>query len=207
MSKLPLLLLVVGVLGACSSDPAQAPNTSSAPLTCTNAGHPGADVDRHCIAAQAVEAAACTEHVDAGPGDQSDDACEYGTTLAATEADDDDCKYHVTWSSSDLCTGDGGVDFEVQVAEKITGAAVSIPGGLLLEVFVPKDAAATCDDDGTHASPKAPPMTETTPGEYQGRIAFDRSGPWTVRFHVHEECLDEAETSPHGHVAFRIDLP
>ena len=38
-------------------------------------------------------------------------------------------------------------------------------------------------------------------------VRFDAKGRWTVRFHLHEECADEAPDSPHGHIAFFIDVP
>jgi hypothetical protein len=36
---------------------------------------------------------------------------------------------------------------------------------------------------------------------------FDQSGRWVVRFHYFETCSDVPEDSPHGHVAFYIDVP
>jgi len=36
---------------------------------------------------------------------------------------------------------------------------------------------------------------------------FDKSGRWVVRFHFFESCSDVPDDSPHGHVAFYIDVP
>src|SRR5205085_11803930 len=53
-----------------------------------------------------------------------------------------------------------------------------------------------------------PKTTETSPGVYKlGPIKFNKPGRWTVRFHMYEECSDEPADSPHGHVAFYIDVP
>jgi hypothetical protein len=39
-----------------------------------------------------------------------------------------------------------------------------------------------------------------------GPLRFDRSGRWVVRFHFYEDCND-GESSPHGHIAFFVDVP
>ena len=49
--------------------------------------------------------------------------------------------------------------------------------------------------------------TSATSGVYSGNIIFDKAGDWTVRFHIHEECFDFLDDSPHGHAAFRITVP
>lgn len=223
MIRISVPLVAMALLAGCSSDPAE--ETAGAPLTCENPGKAGTVIDKHCLVTQVVEASACTSKAPApaedgaggrllhgdgeGHGGGMVNGCEYSTTVKSTEADDDECKYHVSWTAGDLCQGDAGVEFQVTVVEKATGATVSIPNGLETEVYVPADPAAACDSVGTHASPLANPLVETAAGSgvYTGRIAFDRSGPWTMRFHIHEECLDELASSPHGHVAFRLTLP
>jgi hypothetical protein len=61
----------------------------------------------------------------------------------------------------------------------------------------------------THpASNSGQGTTEKAGGIYDvGPIKFDAAGRWTVRFHLHEDCQDSTEDSPHGHVAFYIDVP
>jgi hypothetical protein len=46
------------------------------------------------------------------------------------------------------------------------------------------------------------------PGTYSvGPVRFDQAGRWFVRFHFYETCSDAPEDSPHGHVAFWVDVP
>ncbi len=50
--------------------------------------------------------------------------------------------------------------------------------------------------------------TEEAGGVYNvGPILFDSAGTWTVRFHLHEDCQDATDDSPHGHAAFFIAVP
>jgi hypothetical protein len=37
-------------------------------------------------------------------------------------------------------------------------------------------------------------------------VRFDASGKWTVRFHFSADCADAVD-SPHGHVAFFVNVP
>ena len=62
---------------------------------------------------------------------------------------------------------------------------------------------------GTHVSPSSDRLVETpaNSGTYVGNVIFDQSGQWVVRFHIHEECADVLEDSPHGHAAFRFTIP
>jgi hypothetical protein len=64
-------------------------------------------------------------------------------------------------------------------------------------------------DDLTHISPSNNiTATEGPAGTYEiGPVIFDRSGRWVVRWHYFENCSDVPEDSPHGHVAFYIDVP
>lgn len=213
-------------IGGCSSASTDAADSGAAdtgPATCASPGKatPGA-ASTHCQGrpAQTVSAASCMPDASA-PGDQdAGDAgeadagmtaeCEWGPTQFGQEGDDDDCKYHVSWTSSPLCEGGGGVTFTVKIVNKADGKPVTgIPMGVITEAFIPTDPAATCDNMSTHPSPSAPTLVETAAGSgvYAGNIAFDAPGDWTVRFHIHEECADLLEDSPHGHVAFRVTLP
>jgi hypothetical protein len=146
-----------------------------------------------------VDAAAAD---DAASGDASADGGAdnggFGPTMFNAEADDDDCKYHVKWSATPICTG-GDVFFTVTIAIKatsqpLTGAPVTP------EVFLSE----------THPAPSShPTSTETsTKGTYTvGPVRFDKSGQWTVRFHFNEQCTDVVPDSPHGHAAFFVSVP
>lgn len=121
---------------------------------------------------------------------------DYGPTLYNAEGDDDDCKYHVTWTSTDV-KENVGVTFDVNVIRRIddqpaTGADVAI------EAFL----------TDIHPTPtNSIPSKESAGGNYRvGPLVFDAPGKWTVRFHFFEMCSD-AEDSPHGHAAFFINVP
>jgi len=145
------------------------------------------------------------EGADAGPIAEADAAAEpadggvvsdYGDTLYGTEADDDDCKYHMKYTVAPICE-DQGVTFVITLTKTtdgkpVTGAAPYVEATL----------------DGLPAS-KAPAqkVTEKAGGIYEvGPVLFDKPGKWTTRFHFFETCSD-AEDSPHGHVAFYTDIP
>jgi YtkA-like len=122
---------------------------------------------------------------------------EYGPTNYGLEADDDDCKYHVTWSATPICEK-AGVTFTVKVVTKSDGKPVAKAGTLIEAVL-----------GDTHPAPNSnAATTEPTPGTYEiGPILFDEPGKWTVRFHIHEDCSDVSEASQHGHAAFFVDVP
>jgi hypothetical protein len=121
----------------------------------------------------------------------------YGDPMNGSEGDDDDCKYHVKWTSTPICKG-GDATFTVTVTRKSDGkpAAMAHP---YAEAFLPP----------SHLGPNRMPMTaEPQPGVYTiGPHNFDMSGNWTVRFHFFGECEDTLETSPHGHAAFLVKVP
>ncbi|MGZ6125139.1 MAG: hypothetical protein ACXWLR_09275 [Myxococcales bacterium] len=164
----------------------------------TPGGGPAAGAaDTHCtlpdggVQAQVVSLASCAATgADAG-------VIDYGPTRYNSEADDDDCKYHVKFTSSSVHQNTD-VNFNT-VATLKAGGAPATGAHLDLEVFL----------NDTHPAPNSGQhATENPPGTYQvGPVRFDATGRWTVRFHLHEECADEAPDSPHGHVAFFIDVP
>ncbi|HEY3594345.1 MAG TPA: FixH family protein [Polyangiaceae bacterium] len=115
-----------------------------------------------------------------------------------TEADDDDCKYHVQYSVSCVTVGQP-VTFTVTLTSKADGTPVTGANPKTVEGFL----------GNTHILPNTPmpTATEGSPGVYTiGPVVFDASGEWTVRFHFFETCTD-TETSKHGHAAFLIDVP
>ena len=208
------------LLAACTSStssPSDAGTTggsdgSSGAASCSAPGQPTVGAaDTHCqgMTPQPVSEASC--HVDAAAGDDGGaDACPYGDTIFGNEGDDDDCKYHVKWSSTPLCEGGPGVTFTATITNKTDGTPVSgVPDGIALEAFIPTTLDASCDDRSTHPSPSSPNLVETAAGSgvYKGNVEFDAPGEWTLRFHIHEECGDAVPSSPHGHAAFHLTLP
>jgi len=121
----------------------------------------------------------------------------YGETLHNAEGDDDDCKYHFELTSTDVYK-DEDVAFTVTIASKLDGSPVK-DAKPYVEAFL----------NDTHPAPNSDQKaTETSDGTYEvGAVRFDASGRWTVRFHVFDECSDLSKESPHGHVAFYIDVP
>jgi hypothetical protein len=224
-----LFAVAIGVtLSAAACSSSSSGTTSAAPLTCASPGKPTAGAaDTHCngVTPQPVSEASCGVNDaglsgggtvgDGGADDGGDDAgaaddCDYGATMFGNQGDDDDCKYHVVWSSTELCEGNPGVTFTATVTSLVDGSPVTgVPQGLITEVFIPTDVNQACDDQSTHPSPSAGNLIESPAGSgtYKGNIVFDASGQWTVRFHIHEECADVLDDSPHGHAAFRVTIP
>ena len=194
---------------ACSSDDDDA--AGPADTTCKSSGGPVEDgaVDMHCIddAGKAVtqEVGKCVSESDTGaPGaagaggaGSEEEESEVHTT---SSAQDDDCKYDVTFSV-DCLELDRPATFTVKVTERAGGAPMTGDDPDSPEVYLASNP--------SHISPSnkinAP---EGPPGTYKiGPIVFDESGRWVVRFHFNEECSDTPEDSPHGHVAFYVDVP
>jgi hypothetical protein len=149
--------------------------------------------------AAATDTEATDAGVDAGSADDGGDSGggDYGPTLYNFEGDDDDCKYHVKWSSTAV-KENVGVTFAVTATRLIDGAAAT-GANVELEVFL----------DTSHPTPTTDiPNTESSGGNYKvGPVVFDAPGKWTVRFHFYEMCSDEPEDSPHGHAAFFVNVP
>jgi hypothetical protein len=196
------------------------PQTTS----CNPAGEPtpGA-ADVHCagVPAQAVNGASC-DAIDAGatsddagssgdagavPGPCGENGGDYGATMYGTEADDDDCKYHVSYSASPICENNG--TYFVVTATYLTrtgedgGPAALTGASTYAELCL----------SNTHVAPPADgrpsqEVVEGPPGTYTiGPVIFDAPGNWTVRFHFNEFCCDVVPDSPHGHAAFHVTVP
>jgi hypothetical protein len=214
-------LLGIATLAACASKGTGAawmPDAS--PSTCASPGGPTAgpptdrcSLDDGGLTVQSVSAAACTSAGDAGT---EEDTCAYGATLDGQSGEDDDCKYSVSWTSSPVCEGGNGVIFNVSAF--LLGTTTPLTGAhTRIEYYVPSagpdGAPRACDDSTTELGPTVAPsggfyeMSEPSPGTYQGQIVFDRSAEWTVRFHFNEDCLDLSPASPHGHIAFHLNVP
>ena len=167
--------------------------------------------DTHCGAkSQVVNAASCNPPPGGAGGGGSatstgaggttgagGDASEYGPTRPNAEADDDDCKYHLKWTATDI-RQNTDVTFTAIASTKADGKPLAA-GDLTIEAYL----------TDTHPAPNSDTkITESPAGTYAiGPIKFDAPGKWTVRFHIHEDCVDLTEDSPHGHVAFFVNVP
>ncbi len=228
MKPLRMLALVMasGLLlnVSCSSSEESSANTN------TDAGPAGGPVtgpaDDHCAGnTVTVDPATCSGDTSAGgaadqgnTGDsgatstggaadcnQTHDA-DYGDTLPNDSGDDDDCKYHASWKSTPVRLNEP-VTFTLTASDKLTNMPLlPLADGAIpltrLDVYEP------CDPNRRGpAQNLTAKITQTNPGEFSvGPIKFDQSGRWVVRFHLYEQCVD-GDTSPHGHIAFFIDVP
>jgi hypothetical protein len=138
---------------------------------------------------------------DGGAGPEDSDAglasSDYGPTMYGSAADDDDCKYFLSWTATPI-SENADTYFTVtalRLADMTPASCAGIRPDVSLSI--------------SHGAP-APrnPSTEIAPGVYKvGPIRFDAAGIWTVRFHFFEECSDAREDSPHGHAAFYVKVP
>jgi hypothetical protein len=199
-----------------------------ATTSCASPGEPtpGA-ADTHCVgmAPQPTNGASCavvdagampetdagTPSPDAGatpapgPCDENGTDGAYGSTMYGSEGDDDDCKYHVSYTASPICENNG--TYFVVTATYLAGTMGPVTGASTF--------AELCLND-THPGPNVdsrPPagnqqVVEGPPGTYTiGPVQFDAAGDWTVRFHFNEFCCDALPDSPHGHAAFHVTVP
>jgi hypothetical protein len=158
--------------------------------------------DAHCGAkVQTTSQASCHLTSDAGADPYAGSGVDYGPTLDNAEGDDDDCKYHLTWSADGIAENQD-VTLTVVATNKSDGSPVvgAVPKGYsMAEVFLNDLHPAPNTDQG---APESPPGTYAV-----GPLRFDAPGKWTVRFHLFEDCTDLAEDSPHGHAAFYVQVP
>jgi hypothetical protein len=182
---------IVAVVWACSSGPS---GPAGGPVS-------GA-LDTHCslpdggTTATVVNPNSCTMTVDGGVAD-------YGPTMYNAQGDDDDCKYHVSFTSTPIYENTD-VTFTLVATKKADNLPASglSPKGALPDVYT------EIFLNSSHPAPNAPTTTsESPPGTFKiGPVRFDAPGQWTVRFHLFGNCED-AEDSPHGHGAFFINVP
>ncbi len=140
-----------------------------------------------------------------GPCDENGTDGAYGTTMYGTEGDDDDCKYHVTYTSTPICENDGA--YFIVKANYLTGSMAPLTGAstfaeLCLSNTHPAPAVDSRPPYGNQQVVEGPPGTYTI-----GPVVFDAPGDWTVRFHFNEFCCDILPNSPHGHAAFHVTVP
>ena len=184
------LLLGFAALAACGS-------SSEGP-----AGGPVSGLaDAHCagVTPIAVNEASCHPAVTpTDPPPPEEDA----PVLYNAEGDDDDCKYHVSFSSTPVRLNEAAT-FNV-VATLLASPGTPATGA---SIDIESDAA----DNQLHVLSPLPPAAAERPagsGRYQvGPVKIDAAGRWVLRFHQYEDCSDLSEDSPHGHVAFYVDVP
>ena len=156
-------------------------------------------VDLHCttsagMTVQPTNPSSCNPSGTAG----STGPVVYGDTMYGNDGDDDDCKYHVHWTSTPIYENTH-VTFTVSATQLADGDAPLTGANASIEAFL----------TATHpAPPLKQATTETPPGTYSiTPVQFDAPGRWTVRFHFFETCDDTPPDSPHGHAAFYVDVP
>ena len=188
---------VTSVALACAGVLAVACSSSS---SCPTPGGPASGApDTHCVdpdsgAPTATPTSQASCHPDAGADAAPTD---YGPPLYGTTGNDDDCKYHVTWSATPMCENEGVV-FTFTATNAVDGTPVT-GASAEAELFLTP----------THPAPTPfVTSTEGPPGTYTTQSArFDKAGQWTVRLHLFESCSDLLGDSPHGHVSFYVDVP
>ncbi len=193
--KVSAAMIAILVCLGCSS-------SSNTPTNAANCSNPGGAVagaaDSHCgSTVLTVDPNICATAVDTQPTDDAGaSTTDYGDTLYNAEGDDDDCKYHVTWSSTAICEN-ANVTFNMKLTAKAGGAAVT-GANPTIEAFLTL----------THPGQVSNQISqETSAGNYSiGPIQFNAPGQWTVRFHLFQTGCDEP-TSPHGHAAFFVNVP
>lgn len=116
------------------------------------------------------------------------------------QAADDDCKYDASFSTSCLEL-DKPVTLTFTLRQRATGELGKGAKPNSPEIYLASNP--------QHISPSLGiTATEGPSGQYAIKgVVFDTPGRWVVRFHYFEECSDLPEDSPHGHVAFYLDVP
>jgi hypothetical protein len=190
-----VVLFATSFVVSCGSSPA--PGALGGPA-------PGA-ADDHCSMNDAMTKQPVGICVPEGGGDAGADEDGGASTVEVypdplfnAEGYDDDCKYHVSYTSTEI-RRNVDVTFTVTIAS-LSPAAPATGAQPYEEITL----------NGSHVSPSDPKAVETPAGSgiYKiGPVKFDRAGQWIVRFHMFGDCSDAPADSPHAHVAFRIDVP
>src|SRR6516162_8576810 len=111
MRRLSMGLLAICALAGCPSSNdkdggAEGGTDSSVMCTASTTGGPVMGTNPDCTAdggaAQPVNMASCHPEA-APPADGGMMGPLYGPTMVGTEGDDDDCKYHIKWTSTPIC--------------------------------------------------------------------------------------------------------
>jgi len=201
-----LLLFPLSALGlACSS-------SSNSTVVDGGAGIVAGEADNHCMGVTPILTSQASCHVgatdasapsgDDGGADDGGGGDEAFTVYFGSVADDDDCKYHVSFTTTPVLVNTA-VTFNVTVTKLAENNAPATGADVVLESYLA--------DNTFHVIPNNGTVTTESPansGKYVMKpIKFDQSGRWVVRFHFYESCDDILDDSPHGHVAFYYDVP
>jgi hypothetical protein len=199
----PALLALTVLAFGCS-------NTGAASAAVSvDGGSVDGPADTHC---QAVPSQATNENdcnVTTLPDGGSGSGLAYGATMFNAQGDDDQCKYHLSWSSTPILENEN-VAFTFSATYKSAGAPnPPACSGCPVEGLTTQNALVEAFLSGTHPAPNtSQAVTPGAAGTYSiGPIQFDAPGRWTVRFHLFETCADVAADSPAGHAAFYVDVP
>lgn len=204
-STLSLLFVAAAALSGCTAS--SSGNDAGGPGGAGALGGPVAGpADDHCtnVTPIVVNQASCHPantgtDADAGPEEEA-------PILYNAEGDDDDCKYHVSFTSTPA-----GITVNQNVTLNVTATLLAPPltgtpatnAAIVIESYLA--------DNQFHVLPTSPPTAaETSAGSGQYKVTpvkFDISGRWVVRFHLYEDCSDLSDDSPHGHIAFYVDVP
>jgi hypothetical protein len=189
-------LSIAAALGvACSDDDANGGQ-------CIGGGGPVAGVnENHCIengVQVKTPIGMCSPSGEAeAEGDEGEE--EEHAILFGREADDDDCKYHVSFDNT-CVTLNQPVTFTLSLTRLIDGAPGSGTNPAYPEIFFEADGSLSPSNNIT--------ATEGPLGTYKiGPVLFNKPGRWVIRFHYFENCSELPPDSPHSHVAFYIDVP
>ncbi len=160
--------------------------------------------DAHCsgMATQAVSQADCSLKGDGGADDPG--GSDYGDTMFNSEGDDDDCKYHVKWSSTPV--GEGrDVTFTVIATTKSDGKPLGTSTGVAADANVYADV--TLSD--THPAPptdQSPTRRPRAPTRWarsaSTRPATGRCGSTSTR-----PVRTSPTTRRTAHAAFYVQVP
>ncbi len=185
-----------GAAEGCTSDSTPAPTEGGA---CPVGGGPLAGMATSDCTAPFQDVGACvTEPDDGGAADQDGGGEMLPEPSVGTANNDDDCKYHVSFTNDCVQKDGTGTTFTATLTSLTKN--MSLVGGAApyIEAYM----------SSTHPAGGNPTTTETSPGVYRiGPIVFDASGRWTVRFHFFGDCSDVPMDSPHAHAAFYINVP
>ncbi len=137
--------------------------------------------------------------VDAGADVDAGYVSPYGPTMYGAAANDDDCKYYISWTATPIKEKED--TYFTVTAIRLADMMPATCAGIRPDVSLPADPSAGVP------TPRNP-STEIAPGVYKvGPLPFPKAGVWQVRFHLFEECGDSQENSPHGHAAFFVQVP
>ena len=154
-------------------------------------------VDDHCgTTVQVTTAAVChyTAPADAGMEPEETPELRFNSS-----SDDDDCKYHVNFSTTTPVAKNTDMFITVTAIRKEDGKPATMAAP---EVYL------TTADDKHIAPDTTPTATEGPDGTYKiGPVKFDVSGRWKLLFHFYELCSDLPKNSQHGHASFWFDVP